>query len=215
MSLKVNEIFYSIQGESSYAGWPCTFVRLTGCNLRCSYCDTTYAYSEGTDHSISEIALKVSTFNCSLVEVTGGEPLIQEETPSLISELLQKGYSVLLETNGSLDIGRVDPRCVRIVDIKCPSSGQTQKNDLDNLKRLTEKDEVKFVIGNREDYDFAKGMLGLIPPAACTRRQVHFSPVFGKIELEKLAKWILHDRLEVRLQLQLHKIIWSPEQRGV
>jgi 7-carboxy-7-deazaguanine synthase len=215
LSLKVNEIFYSIQGESSYVGWPCTFIRLTGCNLRCSYCDTTYAYSEAAYLSISEIALKVSSFKCPLVEVTGGEPLIQKETTSLISELLVKGYNVLLETNGTQDISKVDPRCVRIVDIKCPSSGQAQKNDVGNLKRLTEKDEIKFVIGSKEDFEYAKGMLGLIPKPVRTRRHIHFSPVFGKMELEKLAKWILNDHLEVRLQVQLHKIIWSPARRGV
>ncbi len=215
MSLKINEIFYSIQGESSYAGWPCAFVRLTGCNLRCSYCDTTYAYAEGTDFSIDEIVRKVSSYSCPLVEVTGGEPLIQEETPALITELLQNGYRVLLETNGSLDISRVDPRCVRIVDIKCPSSGQAEKNDLDNLKRLTEHDEVKFVIGDRGDYEFAKEKLPLIPKPADARRQVHFSPAFGKIGVEELARWILEDRLEVRLQVQLHKVVWSPDRRGV
>lgn len=215
MSLKVNEIFYGIQGESSYTGWPCTFVRLTGCNLRCSYCDTTYAYAEGTDHSISDVIRKVASYECPLVEITGGEPLIQEETPALIGQLVKDGYTVLLETNGSQDISRVDGRCVRILDVKCPSSGQAKMNDLENLKRLTEKDEVKYVIGNRDDYDYAKGTLGFIAPTVSSRRQIHFSPVFGKVGLRELAKWILDDHLEVRLHLQLHKIIWPPEQRGV
>ena len=215
MSLKVNEIFYSIQGESSFAGLPCVFIRLTGCNLRCSYCDTRYAYEEGREMEISEIIDRIASYRCHLVEVTGGEPLIQQETPSLIFSLLEKGYKVLLETNGTQDISLVDERCVKIVDIKCPSSGEDKKNDLKNLNRLTDKDEVKFVIGGREDYEYARKILEIIDYKSSRMSPVHFSPVFRKMDPEILAEWILEDNLNVRLQIQLHKIIWDPEQRGV
>src|SRR4030042_5346422 len=150
MALTVNEIFYSIQGESTYAGRPCVFIRLTGCNLRCSYCDTQYAYHDGEKLNIREIINKVALYGCPLVEVTGGEPLLQEETPYLTSQLLGTGYKVLIETNGSQDISRVDSRCVRIGDIKCPPSGEKDKNDLANLNRLTDEDELKFVIRSEE-----------------------------------------------------------------
>lgn len=215
MALKVNQIFYSIQGESSYAGRPCVFIRLTGCNLRCSYCDTPYAYEEGEDLEIEAIVDRVRSYRCPLVEVTGGEPLVQAETPVLISRLLDEGYEVLLETNGSQDIGRIDHRCVRIVDIKCPSSGQAEHNDLENLARLTEKDELKFVIGGREDYDYVRRTLELVKGKGLGAHRVHFSPVFGKLAPATLAAWILKDHLEVRLHLQLHKIIWPPDRRGV
>jgi 7-carboxy-7-deazaguanine synthase len=215
MALKVNEIFYSIQGESSYAGRPCVFVRLTGCNLRCSYCDTRYAYEEGEDLEIEAILSRVRSYRCPLVEVTGGEPLMQAETSILISRLLDEGYEVLLETNGSQDIGRIDHRCVRIVDIKCPSSGEAEHNDLENLGRLTEKDELKFVIGAREDYEYAKRTLDLVKGKRPAAHRVHFSPVFGKVAPETLAGWILEDRLGVRLHMQLHKMIWPRDRRGV
>ncbi len=214
MTLLINEIFYSIQGESSYAGRPCVFVRLTGCNLRCSYCDTRYAYEEGEEMEIDQIVEIVSSYECPLVEVTGGEPLIQKETPYLVQRLLEKDFQVLIETNGSQDISQIDNRCVRIVDIKCPLSGEMNQNDLRNLDRLTDNDEVKFVIGGREDYDFAKEILKHInlPPLRITR--IHFSPILEKIEPKVLAKWILDDHLNVRLHLQLHKIIWGLNQRG-
>jgi 7-carboxy-7-deazaguanine synthase len=217
MGLKVNEIFSSIQGESSYAGLPCTFVRLAGCNLRCSYCDTRYAYDEGQMFEIPQILAQISAFGCRLVEVTGGEPLTQAETPELISRLLSAGYSVLLETNGSLDIGAIDPNCVRIVDIKCPSSGMSDRNDLRNLEKLSGMDELKFVIGSRADYEFAKNILSALPHLHAAPREikVNFSPVFSEISPRSLAEWILKDRLPVRLNLQLHKIIWDPEKRGV
>ncbi len=207
MTLRVNELFYSIQGESSYAGRPCVFVRLTGCNLRCSYCDTKYAYEEGTELEIGEIIDRVSSYHCRLVEVTGGEPLIQAETPALIRRLLDEGYEVLLETNGSQDISQVDGRCVKIVDIKCPSSDEADKNDFENLNRLSDKDEIKFVIGDREDYEYAKKMLDLLGSNPLTVKAVHFSPVFGKLDPKTLAEWILEDNLDVRLHLQLHKYI--------
>ena len=215
MVLNVNEIFYSIQGESSYAGRPCVFIRLTGCNLRCSYCDTRYAYYQGEKLDIHRIVEKVASYKCPLVEVTGGEPLLQRETPYLIHQLLIDGYEVLLETNGSQDISTVEKRCVRILDIKCPSSGESEKNDLENLKRLSDKDELKFVIGNLEDYEYAKEILKLLELSPSGVFSVHFSPSFGKMDPKKLANWILADRLDVRLHLQLHKYIWGPEQRGV
>jgi 7-carboxy-7-deazaguanine synthase len=215
VALAVNEIFYSIQGESSHAGYPCVFVRLSGCNLRCTYCDTTYAYHEGKEVSLEEILKKVSDVGCRLVEITGGEPLLQEETPALVHQLLQDGYQVLLETNGSQDISVLDHRCVRIVDMKCPSSGQDDCNDLGNLERLTKRDEVKFVIANRMDYDFAKGLVTKINDALKEIIPIHFSPVFQKMAPATLAKWILEDRLRVRVHLQLHKILWDPRKKGV
>ncbi|MBN2514863.1 MAG: radical SAM protein [Deltaproteobacteria bacterium] len=215
MSIKVNEIFYSIQGESSYTGRPCVFVRLTGCNLRCSYCDTRYAYEEGRDMEISEIVDVVASYQCRLVEVTGGEPLIQHDTPFLITSFLERDYEVLLETNGSQDISLIDERCVRIVDIKCPSSGEDEKNDLENLERLTDRDEIKFVIGGREDYEYARTILEIIQCKSSRMSLPHLSPVFGQMIPHVLAQWILEDCLDVRLNLQLHKIIWDPEKRGV
>lgn len=212
--LKVNEIFCSIQGESLYAGRPCVFVRLSGCNLRCTYCDTPYAYDEGAKMSIPEIMDRVAAFQCSLVEITGGEPLLQEETPLLIQRFLENGDEVLLETNGSLDISSVDERCIKIVDIKCPSSKEADKNDFENLKRLHAHDQVKFVIANRKDYAYARKISELkcfqIPPANRL-----FSPVSGKMDPAELSKWVIEDKLNVRLHLQLHKIIWPGNQRGV
>jgi len=212
MALEVNEIFHSIQGESTWSGQPCVFIRLTGCNLRCAYCDTSHAYEQGRFMDIPEIVERVRRLRCNLVEVTGGEPLIQAETPSLIGGLLDAGHTVLLETNGSIDIGVVDPRCIRIMDIKCPSSGMAGQNDLRNLKKLGVQDELKFVIGSREDYEFARDLLSTLPAARC---KINFSPVFGSLAPRSLAEWILEDHLPVRLNLQLHKIIWGPEARSV
>jgi len=215
--LLVNEIFYSIQGESSYAGRPCVFVRLTGCNLRCVYCDTRYAYDEGELMDIGAITERVEGFGCPVVEITGGEPLIQEDTPELVSRLLFLGYTVLLETNGSRNIGLVDPRCVKIVDFKCPSSGESHSNDLENLSRLRSHDEIKCVIADRADYLFAGEIVDAVrlrhgSSHGCT---INFSPVFGRLDPKELVEWMLADRLRVRLNLQLHKYIWSPDQRGV
>ncbi len=215
MSLKVNEIFYSIQGESSHAGRPCVFVRLTGCNLRCSYCDTQYAYAEGEEMEIMQILNRVASHHCGLVEITGGEPLIQEETPLLIHQLLEEGYEVLMETNGSQDISRVDSRCVKIVDIKCPSSGHHNENDMRNLERLTQRDEVKFVICHRDDYDFAREVVDFMRSKPLGGCLVHFSPAFGRLEPQVLAEWLLKDHMDVRLHLQLHKILWPGNDRGV
>ncbi|MBU3947188.1 MAG: radical SAM protein [Proteobacteria bacterium] len=214
MALLVNEIFYSIQGESLYSGLPCTFVRLTGCNLRCTYCDTIYAYSEGTEIEIGSLVKKISDFGCSLVEITGGEPLIQDQSPALIEKLLDNEFTVLLETNGSIDISCVDKRCIKILDIKCPTSGESEKNNLANLNRLDKKDQIKFVIGNRYDYEFAKKIVKQIP-TTFFRENILFSPVNSILELSELAQWILEDKLKVRFHLQLHKIIWPDTIRGV
>jgi len=214
MTLLVNEIFHSIQGESIYSGRPCIFVRLTGCNLRCTYCDTRYAYDQGVEMEIAEIIGRVAAYNCRLVEITGGEPLLQTETPRLIFDLLKNGYEVLMETNGSLDISKVDPRCVKIVDIKCPSSHASEKNDLVNLKRLNPKDQIKFVIGNRTDYVYAKKTMALNRPDF-PEDHILFSPISGKLPPEDLAEWILEDNLNVRLHLQIHKIIWPDREKGV
>jgi 7-carboxy-7-deazaguanine synthase len=214
LTLNVNEIFYSIQGESSFSGIPCIFIRLTGCNLRCSYCDTRYACDEGTVLSLDEVLRRIALFPCSLVEVTGGEPLLQQNTPKLLRILLHLGYKVLVETNGSMNIEAIDKRCIRIVDIKCPSSGEADMNDLGNLKRLTGKDELKFVIGCRSDYEFAKDLV-LSPEIMNLKiKPPLFSPVMNKLKPKRLAAWILEDHLNVRLQVQLHKVIWG-NRRGV
>jgi 7-carboxy-7-deazaguanine synthase len=213
--LRVNEIFYSIQGESTFAGFPCIFIRMTGCNLRCTYCDTTYAYEEGIDIPLESILTTVKKFSCNLIEVTGGEPLIQDETPDLISALINNGYTVLLETNGSQDISMIDTRCTRIVDIKCPSSRMENKNHWKNLDYITPNDQLKFVIAHRQDYLYAKKVLD--SPAIKGRKKllINFSPVFNKIDLKDLAEWILADNLTVRLQIQLHKYIWGEHEKGV
>jgi 7-carboxy-7-deazaguanine synthase len=214
--LVVNEIFQSVQGESSYAGWPCLFVRLTGCNLRCAYCDTRHAYDEGHEMSVVDIIHRLQPFSCPLVEITGGEPLIQSETPELIQKLLDEGWQVLVETNGSIDIACVDPRCVRIVDFKCPSSFESNSNDYKNIERLSPKDEVKFVIGDREDYEFARALAARVQSSGSAAKvPIHFSPVSERLPPRVLVQWILEDRLQVRLNLQLHKFIWGPDERGV
>lgn len=216
MDLKVNEIFYSIQGESSFAGRPCVFIRLSGCNLRCSYCDTQYAYEEGQAYSIENTIGIAESYGCSLIEVTGGEPLLQKATPILINDLLNKGFQVLIETNGSKDISLVSTECIKIVDIKCPSSGEQDHNDMENLNRLSSKDEIKFVICNRHDYEFAKNIVSeYLIPIGLGPSRIHFSSVFNKLSLQVLAEWLLEDRLSARMQLQLHKYIWDPDTRGV
>jgi len=214
MSLLVNEIFYSIQGESIYSGRPCIFIRLTGCNLRCSYCDTRYAYEEGEKMNISELLNRIAVYKCPLVEITGGEPLLQNETPLLIHELLKNRYEVMLETNGSLDISFIDKRCMKIVDIKCPTSNMSDKNDLNNMKRLNDKDQVKFVIGNHDDYKYAMQIINS-NSLNISMSHILFSPVSDKLSPDQLANWILEDNLNVRLHLQLHKIIWPYKENGV
>ncbi len=215
MALLVSEIFHSIQGEAGYAGWPCVFVRLSGCNLRCSYCDTTYAYAGGKKMALADVVDLALSFGCPLVEITGGEPLLQPEAPELIKRLLDLERKVLLETNGSFDISLVDPRCITIVDFKCPSSGESGSNDLGNIERLRPRDEVKCVVGTREDYEFAKNIVRMIRLGSSRSNVIHFSPVFGRLEPGELAEWMLEDRLDVHLSLQLHKYIWKPDQRGV
>lgn len=210
----INEIFYSIQGESTFAGHACTFVRLTGCNLRCSYCDTRYAFDEGRAMTVHQILKKVTAFGCRLVEITGGEPLLQAETGDLVVALLEEGFQVLMETNGSLDISGIDPACVKIIDIKCPDSGEAKRCDLDNLQRMSPSDQVKFVISSRRDYAYAKDILARIP-ARVPPGNLLFAPVWEKLPGRDLAAWILEDDLRVRLQLQLHKVIWPDIERGV
>ena len=211
--IKINEIFYSIQGESSHAGRPCVFVRFSGCNLQCSYCDTGYAREEGKSFPLHQVLEKVVSYGCSLVEITGGEPLLQPEAPVLIEQLLDQGYEVLVETNGTRDIGEIDSRACRILDLKCPGSGQSESVRWENLKKLSPKDEVKFVILNRDDYEWAGSVVQEYGLAGCV--QVLFSPVCGKLSPSALSEWILEDRLPVRLQLQLHKYIWPAKTRGV
>jgi 7-carboxy-7-deazaguanine synthase len=183
--------------------------------LRCSYCDTAYAYEEGKEKTISVLIDEISRFDCDLVEVTGGEPLLQNDTPLLVEALLEKDYRVLLETNGSLDIGRVSNRCVRIVDFKCPSSGMAFANNYNNLHNLTPIDEVKFVIGDREDFGFARELTRQIQSAVSPRVTIHFAPVFDTLKPSELAHWILKERIKVHLQLQLHRIIWPSLRKGV
>ncbi len=211
--LVVNEIFHSIQGESSFMGMPCVFVRLTYCNLRCSYCDTAYAFTEGKAMSVEEILASVERYRCRLVEVTGGEPLFQEGSLALMKHLCDHGYETLLETGGSLDIGPVDPRVRRIVDFKCPGSGMEKKNDWGNVRHLKKTDEVKFVVGGREDFDWAMGKME--EHALEQRCTVLFSPVFGVLEPADLAAWLLESGSKARFQLQMHKYIWEPTARGV
>lgn len=212
--LKVNEIFYSIQGESTKAGLPCIFIRLTYCNIRCIYCDTEYAFYEGKDMTIDEILNDIKKYNCSLVEITGGEPLVQENVHGLMKILSDNGYNVMLETGGSLPIENVDKRVKVIMDLKTPYSKMEKKNRYENISYLKSSDEVKFVIGSREDYDWAKDKI-MEYDLLNKVEQVLFSPVFDKVENIELAKWILDDSLNVRFQLQMHKYIWHPEERGV
>lgn len=212
-TLIINEIFHSIQGESSHMGRPCVFVRLTYCNLRCSYCDTEYAFYEGKEMGIHEILGIVRGYNCKLVEVTGGEPLFQENVHELMKRLCDDGYEVLLETGGSLSIAQVDPRVKRIVDFKCPSSKMMKQNLWENVEHLKNSDEIKFVIGNREDYEWAKEKIQEYD--LMIHCPVLMSVVFGELEPLQLADWILEDKLNVRFQLQMHKYIWNPEMRGV
>lgn len=212
--LKVNEIYYSVQGESTAAGLPCVFVRLTFCNLRCTYCDTEYAFYDGKDLSISEIIDEIKKYDCKLVEVTGGEPLVQlEECLELMKQLCDSGFEVLIETSGSLSIKDIDSRVKVIMDLKCPSSGMEKKNLYENVNYLKPIDELKFVIGSREDYDWTKEII--LKYELDKRCELLFSVVFGKLEPLQLVNWILEDKLKVRFQLQMHKFIWHPETKGV
>ncbi len=211
--MKISEIYQSIQGESSYAGLPCVFIRTSGCNLRCRWCDTEHAFEEGQDCSVESILKTVATFGCHFVELTGGEPLVQEESLTLITALLDAGYLFLLETSGAILIDRVDQRATIILDVKCPGSGMSEQMLWENLGHLKGQDELKFVISDQADYDWAKAVLRRYP--FLQDRMIHFSPVFGEMDPQTLAASILKDRLPVRLQLQIHKYIWDPSTLGV
>ncbi|MBV9658103.1 MAG: radical SAM protein [Verrucomicrobia bacterium] len=213
-TLTVNEIYQSIQGESTWAGLPCVFVRLTFCDLRCTYCDTAYAFYKGDKRPLPEILDAVLAYDCPLVEITGGEPLLQKNVLPLMTALCDAGKTVLLETSGAHDIAPVDPRVHRIMDLKTPSSGECARNRLENIAHLTKRDEVKCVIGSREDYDWSRDAVrahDLAARCGC----VLFSPVFGRIEPRAIVEWLLADKLPVRFQLQLHKFIWEPTAKGV
>ena len=212
--LTINEIFYSIQGESTYAGRPCVFVRLTACDLRCSWCDTAYAFHEGRKRSLDDVLAEVDGYDCPLVEVTGGEPLLQEEVYPLMHSLLDRGRTVLIETGGHRSTERIPEEVITILDVKCPGSGEAHRNDWSNLARLRQHDEVKFVIKDRADYEYARDVIhrhALEGRAAA----ILFSPVHGVLDPKQLSQWVLEDRLPVRVQLQVHKYIWDPNTRGV
>jgi 7-carboxy-7-deazaguanine synthase len=212
--LTINEIFHSIQGESSHTGRPCVFVRLTACDLRCSWCDTAYAFTEGTKMSVEAVLSQVAQYGCGLVEITGGEPLLQRDVYPLMQQLLDAGRTVMLETGGHVSIRDVPSSVIRIVDVKCPGSGESARMHWENLELLTAQDEVKFVLRDRTDYEYARDVLVRHGLAARTAA-VLFSPVHDVLPAKDLARWILEDRLAVRLQLQAHKFIWSADTRGV
>jgi 7-carboxy-7-deazaguanine synthase len=211
--LKITEIYRSIQGESTWSGLPCTFVRLTGCNLRCSWCDTEYGFFGGKKMSIDDVFQEIEKLNCPLVELTGGEPLLQPKVALLADRLLDAGYQVLVETGGHMDIDIVSSRAVRIVDMKCPASEMTDKNDYKNLERVTNQDEIKFVIQNKEDFIWAEALIKQYKlESKCT---VILSPVFGVMAPLELTDLLLESGLNVRMQMQLHKLLWSPDKTGV
>ncbi len=224
-TLRINEIFHSIQGESSFAGLPCVFIRLAGCHLRCTYCDTEYAFKEGTTLELEDILRQALSFNCPLVEVTGGEPLLQPRVFDLMHELCDAGKTTLVETSGACDISPCDPPIIRIMDLKTPGSGESHRNDWNNIPRLRPTDEIKFVITDRADYEWAKSII--TQHNLTTRvREILLSAVFHQpkgleilgspaLPMRTLAEWILADRLPVRMQTQLHKFIWEPHTRGV
>jgi len=210
--MRITEIFYSIQGESSHAGRPCVFVRLTGCNLRCRWCDSEYTFTGGERMSIDEIAAQVKGYGCKLVEVTGGEPLAQAESFDLIHRLCEEGFEVLIETSGSIDVTPVDPRAKLILDLKCPGSGEVEKNRWSNLDILRPHDEIKFVIADRADYEWARNV---VVERKLDRWTVLFSPVWREMNMKSLAEWMLADHVPARFQTQLHKHIWGADVKGV
>jgi len=211
--INLSEIFFSIQGESSFAGFPCIFIRFAGCNLRCNYCDTKFAYETEFSMEISEIMQTVQKYSpVKLVEITGGEPLWQPEVYDLFSVLLKNDYQILLETNGSFSLKKVPAEVIKIVDVKCPGSGEGKSFLYENLDFLNPADELKFVLSNRADYEWAKKF---VLTHNLIIKKVLFSPVFGKIKPRELAAWILQDKFPVRMQLQLQKFIWNPQKRGV
>ena len=211
--LKVTEIYKSIQGESTYAGLPCIFIRLTGCNLRCGWCDTDYSFYGGSQMSVDEILTEVEKLECKLVEVTGGEPLIQNETPELVQRLLDSGCTVLVETGGAIDISMISDKAIRVMDVKCPGSDMSDKMNFDNFSKLNSNDEIKFVIMDRTDFDWATKVIQDYKLEAVAK--ILFSPVFGALKPDVLAQWILDSGLEVRMQMQMHKLIWAPDVKGV
>lgn len=211
--MRITEIFYSIQGESSFIGRPCVFIRTTACNLRCTWCDTTYSFYGGEEMSLDEIMKRVASYGCKLVEITGGEPMLQKEIYELCERLLAADYTVLLETGGSLDLAKLDPRVIKIVDLKCPGSGEAEKNYWPNLDILQPHDQIKFVIKDRADYDWTLQVIR--EHRLDARFHLLFSPVFNEMPLRPLAEWMLADRVQAQLQVQLHKLIWSPDTRGV
>jgi 7-carboxy-7-deazaguanine synthase len=210
--MRITEIFFSIQGESSHAGRPCVFVRLTGCNLRCTWCDSEYTFTGGERMSIDDIVARVLSYGCNLVEITGGEPLAQKEAFELIERLCNDGFEVLIETSGSIDIAPVDRRAKLILDIKCPGSGEVEENRWANLDDLRPHDELKFVISDRTDYEWART---LIAERRLDRWTVLLSPVWGRMDMKALAEWMLADRVPARFQTQLHKHIWGADVHGV
>src|ERR1700730_17574197 len=212
--LVINEIFLSIQGESTHAGRPCAFVRLTGCNLRCSYCDTEYAFYEGRKMAVPEILTQLDSYGCNLIEITGGEPLLQDGVHQLVASLLAQGRTVMIETSGASDVSRLNPRVIKIMDLKCPGSGEASRNLWSNIEHLTSRDEVKFVLSNREDYEWASDVIRRYNLTSRVNA-VLMSCAFERLPRAKLAGWILEDRLPVRFQLQMHKHIWPPDTRGV
>lgn len=218
-SLRVTEIFHSIQGESTWAGLPCVFVRLTGCPLRCVWCDTEYAFFGGEILSLEEILAQVREAGSQLVELTGGEPLIHPNAFLLVEELLDLGFTVLVETSGAVDVSNLNPRAHKIMDLKCPGSGEVERNLWPNLDHLTERDELKFVLKDRRDYEWSRQVIRDRELDLRVRSgalgALLLSPVWGTLDLGELASWILADGLPVRLQLQLHKLIWEPDARGV
>lgn len=210
--MRITEIFHSIQGESTHAGRPCTFVRLTGCNLRCRWCDSEYTFTGGEKMTMEEVMARVQSYGCPLVEITGGEPLAQSETFDLITLLCDRGFEVLIETSGSIDIAPVDPRAKIILDVKCPGSGEAGKNRWENLQHLRPHDEIKFVVADRSDYEWVKSV---ITERRLNRWPLLISPVWDEMDMKSLAEWILSDRLPARFQTQLHKHIWGPNVHGV
>jgi len=213
VKLVVNEIFHSIQGESTHAGRPCVFVRLTGCNLRCVWCDTAFAFHEGCEMTVDEILVRVRAFDCTLVEVTGGEPLLQKGAVPLMRNLVDRGFEVLLETGGSLPIDDVPAGVRRIVDVKCPESGESDRNLWTNLEQLRDGDELKFALAGREDYLWAREQIASRGLAG--RAPIVFSPVHDALDPGEMARWVLEDGLPVRVQIQLHKALWPGVLRGV
>ena len=211
--LKVNEIFYSIQGESTYSGLPCVFIRLTGCNLRCKYCDTQYAFNEGESLTLAEIQKRMAYYDCNLIEITGGEPLLQAPVADLSKNLIKQGKTVLIETNGTQNIDQLPDQAIRIMDIKCPGSGESAKMSWENIDRLRADDNVKLVICHREDFDWAVDVVKKYN--LFDKVNVLFSPAYGVLKPEILAEWLLKLSLPIRLNLQIHKYIWHPHWRGV